>query len=179
MPRAHRTSFRRAFTLVELLVVIGIIALLVSILLPTLSRAREQANQVKCLSNLKQIGAAFVMYCGENRNVFPYPATNGTAYEEDWIWWQQNVVAGRPDPDVGQSPIGRYLGLKAGATSAPMFVCPNDDVNRRPQTNGAIGPYRYSYSMNWLMNGTRTISYGQVCAEDYPGSKFIGQDPHR
>ena len=64
----------RAFTLVELLVVIGIIALLVSILLPSLAAARRSSNSVKCLSNLRQLGNAFAMYANENKGVWPVAA---------------------------------------------------------------------------------------------------------
>ena len=67
-PRHHN---RHAFTLVELLVVIGIIAVLISILLPSLSRARESAKTVQCASNMRQIGIAMRMYVNENKGAVP------------------------------------------------------------------------------------------------------------
>jgi prepilin-type N-terminal cleavage/methylation domain-containing protein len=63
---------RNAFTLVELLVVIGIIALLISILLPALSRARTQAVKVQCAAQLRQWGLGLAQYSGENKGSFPY-----------------------------------------------------------------------------------------------------------
>ncbi|HEY7117307.1 MAG TPA: type II secretion system protein [Tepidisphaeraceae bacterium] len=70
--RRSHPPFRRAFTLVELLVVIGIIALLVAILLPTLAKARSASKRSVCLSNLHQIGLAIHAYANENRSCIPY-----------------------------------------------------------------------------------------------------------
>ena len=69
---------RAAFTLVELLVVIGIIALLLALLMPALGRARQQANSVACKSNLRQIGVLLRLYAENNRG-WPYPVREGLA----------------------------------------------------------------------------------------------------
>ncbi len=113
-----RTSTRRnnnAFTLVELLVVIGIIALLISILLPTLSKARETANRVKCMSNERQIAMACSMHATEHRGFFPFAGEiRNTAGTSDVPPTPQNMN----DP-----ALVRYTYM-VGNTTYPQVIAP-------------------------------------------------------
>ena len=106
---------RSAFTLVEILVVIGIIAIMVALLLPTLSGAREQAKAVQCMSNLRQIGQALVLY-NANNNGYVIPS------------YTMSGVAGGPDvPLEGWAPILDRDKYVAGdrELNKTVFTCPS------------------------------------------------------
>lgn len=79
------------FTLVELLVVVGIIALLISILLPTLASVRVAANRTASASNMRQIGLAISMYCDDNKGRFP-STTHGGSSASSWIYLLERYV---------------------------------------------------------------------------------------
>ena len=112
----------RAFTLVELLVVIGIIAVLVGLLLPALARARERARAVQCLSNLHQLGLAAYAYAATHQGSLPASSAGGN------VWWDfdesdaAHVHAGllweqRGDVRVQQCPV--YEGVALGMSGDP------------------------------------------------------------
>jgi prepilin-type N-terminal cleavage/methylation domain-containing protein/prepilin-type processing-associated H-X9-DG protein len=126
---------RRAFTLIELLIVIGIIAVLLSLLLPSLSRARESGRQAVCLSNLRQIGMGFQLYLQQFQDTYPMAGTSGRA--EDWLYYEPSRTP-KADLAYGQIPkaMGSYIPARA-------FKCPSDQYH----TLGTGNPY--SYSANW------------------------------
>lgn len=168
-----KTNPSRGFTLVELLVVIGIIAVLISVLLPVLGRVREQGNQVKCMSNLRQLGMAMVQYATDNKGYFPAaargvprpfePAGGGKSYAHDWVYWQQPNLPGQSpalfwpttnttrdlkDQSPERGAIAKYLGK---SFSTQLFICPSD---QREPTNINSVWYRYSYCMNGFLSST-------------------------
>ncbi|MFT3788112.1 MAG: prepilin-type N-terminal cleavage/methylation domain-containing protein [Tepidisphaeraceae bacterium] len=135
----HGTGRRRGFTLVELLVVIGIIALLISILIPALTRAKQAAEGAKCKSNMKQITTAVISFTVENKGRTPTVAGTSVMYFDpaagkyvslaandaniknpsDWIAWRRgkDPITGAPvsdivDQNITYSALGKYMSFK-------------------------------------------------------------------
>jgi prepilin-type N-terminal cleavage/methylation domain-containing protein/prepilin-type processing-associated H-X9-DG protein len=141
---------RRAFTLVELLVVVAVVVILIALLLPALGRAKENARRAACASNLRQLAAACIAYAQDNRGALPGPAASEHVYPGDWIVWQ-------PGKDPLDSSVVPYL----GGFNPDLFRCPSDDFDSRPVVGDMQGPYPYSYNLNeavargtWHSGGT-------------------------
>jgi len=144
MTAAH-VHRRRAFTLVELLVVIGIIAVLMGILLASLSHAREAGRSVKCLANLHSLGVAMSSYV-QRYERFPRPAQNNPALAEDWFHWKWATA-----PLIQKKlrgGIAEFLD-DGGPISSSVWVCPSDDPDTHTQRTGGSPTYRFSYSVNF------------------------------
>jgi prepilin-type N-terminal cleavage/methylation domain-containing protein/prepilin-type processing-associated H-X9-DG protein len=156
----QRGSGRRAFTLVELLVVIGIIAVLIGILLPALGRARAQANTVKCASNIRQIMTGFHFYANENKGLLPMQRVPG---QYDWSRGILAALIGEKNMNGAQAKNGNY----------DYFRCPLDDMPRSPDpaydgnqvrsyainTFGSLASYfNPKYAYPWCPQGTTLLS---------------------
>ena len=145
------SSSRCAFTLIELLVVIAIIAILAAMLLPALSKAKQKAQGISCLNNLKQMMLGYQMYAQDNNDVVspssPYNSGGGTVP----AWHNENLTSvgsccgTAGDQNLEASPTFQYV------KSLTVFHCPTDNSQL------TSGPRAYPRNISYSVNGA--ISY--------------------
>lgn len=133
-----------AFTLIELLVVIAIIAVLASLLLPALSRAKEKARTINCLSNQKQIALGYILYAGDNSDYLPLAAHEGDAAPCQWFFEISPYIANR---------TASYTGLVAKAN---VVACPSARLEKVFPTNTPAARAYGGYGQNYVYLGYLT-----------------------
>ncbi len=185
----------RAFTLIELLVVIAIIAILASLLLPTLAKAKQQAIQANCISNMKQWGIAEQLYVNDYKDFLP---TDGMGPDGDYdggdppygmpldpsAWF--NVLP----PYIGEHPLSYYYNLPGGipykkmpfpgGNGSKIWNCPSAQMTAAQAQNNVVGQGVYgffSYAQNLDLNkipGTATSATDLGAEYRYPTMGKIG-----
>jgi prepilin-type N-terminal cleavage/methylation domain-containing protein/prepilin-type processing-associated H-X9-DG protein len=133
--RRRPSSFSRAFTLVELLVVIAIIGILVALLLPAIQAAREAARRAQCTNNLKQIGIGLLNYESAHKTLpggssYLHPTLRGTWVSDILPFVEENSIKGRLDLTKGMNELPNVT--QVAGLVINLFICPSDPRSSAP-----------------------------------------------
>jgi prepilin-type N-terminal cleavage/methylation domain-containing protein/prepilin-type processing-associated H-X9-DG protein len=134
-----KRTAQSAFTLIELLVVIAIISILAALVFPVFSSARETARRTGCLSNLKQIGTALLLYAQDHDEMLPAAADGAEGAGVSGVWMFYSVfgsdAGGKARFDPSRGSLFPYV------KSAQIFLCPTDGTARQSKNSYAINQH--------------------------------------